>query len=668
MWNKSRCWCSAIPVTCKVAARVNAYTEAEEVVRWNGEAEGTMRYRTHVTYKVGANARCPWRSGCHHRDVGDHDEERGAEGVGGECGEGGDGGREQAHHTQGTHEEANDEDPSHFGTCLVTDASRCTRACRALVNIHWRVTRCTGPIRMALKDGPVLGAFMLPIWHCFDGDGWGDASPWRPQGGAEAEWRRDELGGDGHRLRRRSHGGTVEREPWVGGAGMLHATVDSPAGPLDSPSSPYLVVASPDIHQYGRRHVCRCGCAFGPSGWALHADPEQRTSSAEEGQGRTPEEREASEGEDCASAVDDRACGCGEPRGPPGAIMKYDCGARWGTQTPNSSYRTDFSQTCGDGGCALGRRWDEGECIYLPVVIAVCHIAVLLIMKAISGVGGGAARGMCWIRGRARARRQAQWAESRRPPPEALRVGGRRIRRRRSTGPAWERRRARCRRMEAWATILMLLGLHIVHAQARDRPAIGGPPGGKQSRGGAGPGAVDEGPAHRCGGVYGYLHHDTVDGRNSSVGAAGTWWTTSTRVGEACNPGPTVVTMVVDNVLRKVYDTAKAAISYPRPGSGCLRGAVAPGFTNGGGHSLAPEQELFALRIETANTTGWRSLQRRLKATNAHAVLSQETWLTQDAIPAASAWARRHGWHSIWSAATPGPNGGGIWRSGNFRP
>ncbi len=174
----------------------------------------------------------------------------------------------------------------------------------------------------------------------------------------------------------------------------------------------------------------------------------------------------------------------------------------------------------------------------------------------------------------------------------------------------------------------------------------------------AGPGAVDEGPAHRCGGVYGYLRHETGDGRNSSVGAAGTWWTTSTRVGEACNPGPTVVTMVVDNVLRKVYDTAKAAISYPRPGSGCLRGAVAPGFTNGGGHSLAPEQELFALRIETANTTGWRSLRRRLKATNAHAVLSQETWLTQDAIPAASAWARRHGWHSIWSAATPGPNGG----------
>jgi hypothetical protein len=45
-------------------------------------------------------------------------------------------------------------------------------------------------------------------------------------------------------------------------------------------------------------------------------------------------------------------------------------------------------------------------------------------------------------------------------------------------------------------------------------------------------------------------------------------------------------------------------------------------------------------------------------ATRAHILLSQETWLGQDAIHAASAWARKRGWKSIWTSAQPGPNGG----------
>ncbi len=117
-----------------------------------------------------------------------------------------------------------------------------------------------------------------------------------------------------------------------------------------------------------------------------------------------------------------------------------------------------------------------------------------------------------------------------------------------------------------------------------------------------------------------------------------------------------MVTVTIDRMLRRVYDTARCAVAYPRPGTRTLRGAIAPGFqeTRGGDD----EEEQFALSIESVNTTGWRALQRQLVDSGAHAVMAQETWVTQDAIPAASAWAKRRGWKSIWSAAKPGPNGG----------
>ncbi len=64
------------------------------------------------------------------------------------------------------------------------------------------------------------------------------------------------------------------------------------------------------------------------------------------------------------------------------------------------------------------------------------------------------------------------------------------------------------------------------------------------------------------------------------------------------------------------------------------------------------------MEVETVNATGWRALKRRLKKTTAHAILAQETWVGQAHIPAASEWAKKNGWKSIWGAATVGPGGG----------
>ncbi len=51
-------------------------------------------------------------------------------------------------------------------------------------------------------------------------------------------------------------------------------------------------------------------------------------------------------------------------------------------------------------------------------------------------------------------------------------------------------------------------------------------------------------------------------------------------------------------------------------------------------------------------------MQRLLLTTEASVIFAQEHRLFEDAVPAASAWARRKGWKSIWTPATPGPKGG----------
>ncbi len=77
---------------------------------------------------------------------------------------------------------------------------------------------------------------------------------------------------------------------------------------------------------------------------------------------------------------------------------------------------------------------------------------------------------------------------------------------------------------------------------------------------------------------------------------------------------------------------------------------MAPGF---GGNEQRQDgaAEEFRLTVETVNSTGWQSLRKRLTTTTAHVVMAQETWVTQAQVPAASSWARRNGWRSIWTPA-----------------
>jgi hypothetical protein len=242
-------------------------------------------------------------------------------------------------------------------------------------------------------------------------------------------------------------------------------------------------------------------------------------------------------------------------------------------------------------------------------------------------------------------------------------VGGRRRRRARggriSADPTTrlrarrQRLRARCRRIEAWIMIYLMATSHLLHHRGgggrarpwssawRDAP----PPmeetaaGGDQTGGGVT--WRDAADADELAGTCGWRA-----GCRAAEEVGGHWWSASSRVGEAKNLGPLSATLAVGGLLKKIYSTASCALAYPAPGTGCLRGAIAPGF--GALGSSCTSGEHYQLKVEAANTTGWRGLQRRLQRTKADALLAQETWLTPDAVPAASAWARRRGWKTVW--------------------
>ncbi len=120
------------------------------------------------------------------------------------------------------------------------------------------------------------------------------------------------------------------------------------------------------------------------------------------------------------------------------------------------------------------------------------------------------------------------------------------------------------------------------------------------------------------------------------------------RVGEATNPG---------HATRLGWVTSRLAsvLGYAWPGKTGFHG------THTAGHGVrddGPPREPFALRIATANTTGWRPLQQYALATDAHVIFAQEHRLLPDAIPAASAWARANGWKTVWAPAKLGKGGG----------
>ncbi len=249
--------------------------------------------------------------------------------------------------------------------------------------------------------------------------------------------------------------------------------------------------------------------------------------------------------------------------------------------------------------------------------------------------------------------------------PLPLRIRRRRVSRRGPRGEPAYRVRAVCRRMEAFVCIWLTMSSHLLTVQAT-LSRIG------QAGATTGPERVRErrltgaegDPLRGCDGdrARDVVMAVALTSRRSPCNVAcdkrrSDWWTSAYRVGEASNPGPSGATLATHGILRKVYSTAKKVLTYPRPGSGALRRTVAPGYDNGG-QQRAEEADEFTLTIEAINTTGWRGLQRRMLHTDSHVLLAQETWLTQDALPAASAWARRNGWQTIWTAAVPGPQGG----------
>ncbi len=224
---------------------------------------------------------------------------------------------------------------------------------------------------------------------------------------------------------------------------------------------------------------------------------------------------------------------------------------------------------------------------------------------------------------------------------------------------AARRPRARCRRVEACWLLYLVLTSHL--APLGSRGVRGNQVAGSDDRAlGPGPGLRAEEIARVWAGACDGRSNPAC-GRTSGGGAechrrwhAANWWTTTVRFGEALHPGPFAATVAADGLLRRVFTAARKAIAYPTPGKESLRAAIAPGFPS----ARPAATDLFALRVESVNSTGWKGLQKRLAATKAHVVLAQETWLTPDSIPAASAWAKRRGWKSVWSAAVPGPNGG----------
>ncbi len=114
------------------------------------------------------------------------------------------------------------------------------------------------------------------------------------------------------------------------------------------------------------------------------------------------------------------------------------------------------------------------------------------------------------------------------------------------------------------------------------------------------------------------------------------------RYGEADHPGP-------------------SALGYRLPGGDGFKGARR---ADGGADGLRgfvdgePPRQQFALVAETANATGWLPLQRHLLRTSAHVVMAQEHHLRGEAVAAASSWARRNGWKSLWVEAEPGEGAG----------
>ncbi len=332
--------------------------------------------------------------------------------------------------------------------------------------------------------------------------------------------------------------------------------------------------------------------------------------------------------------------------------------------------REDTDDQCGQGPCIADARVD-GDMANIVVFAAASatHIVMIAALQAITATICAIANAAYDIvLGTRRMTARGRYRDSGcRRHGATRRAGTARVRQKRTKGKGAHGIRATCRRLEAWMLAYLAVSNHLF---------TGAGIGGDVMKRVDADWTHDTTHAYEEGATWTTLRDNGQHGTGRGCGTARLdwrrdgfdaadrdfhWWVHASRVGEAANPGPAQPTIAVVGLLRRAGDRIRAAVSYPRPGKGCLKGAVAAGFPDGGeGQSgqASHGEDAFALRVEAVNATGWRALQRRLMATNAQVVLAQETWLTQDAVPAASSWSRRRGWQSLWAAAVTGPNGG----------
>ncbi len=132
------------------------------------------------------------------------------------------------------------------------------------------------------------------------------------------------------------------------------------------------------------------------------------------------------------------------------------------------------------------------------------------------------------------------------------------------------------------------------------------------------------------------------------------------RIGEADNPGPTGSASGADTVTMEwqPMGDGAAAVVYPQPHRDGFRDVASPGFEQQRRGRSDQDGDEFTLSVESANTTGWGPLRRRLVDTDSDVLLAQETWVLPCQRREASDWATRHGWESVWAPAQVGSGGG----------
>ncbi len=127
----------------------------------------------------------------------------------------------------------------------------------------------------------------------------------------------------------------------------------------------------------------------------------------------------------------------------------------------------------------------------------------------------------------------------------------------------------------------------------------------------------------------------------------------ATRYGEADHPGP-------GNAAKEGGWVREGAAKFRDPKQRGFRYALQSSPEGDTVDHIADGH--LALVIDTVNGTTWSSIRRYLHRTAADLVLIQEHHLGPEAIPAAKAWALRHGWQPVITPAVRGDGDG--WRGG----